>query len=179
MVGKTLCMLSAALMAIGVAAEEGKAAGALYENMCGTAQSLALWKNSAVAELLPAAGPSGNYAVKFVASDDKGKTINFIIPVAAVRGKTVTFSAMVKAENVKAVPQSWKGVKCQIFAVADGNKQYNEEGLTRADRFGSYQWRKVSTTFAVPANLNYMGLSMGIYQTSGTVLFSNINFTVK
>ncbi|MDD3153556.1 MAG: alpha-amylase family glycosyl hydrolase [Victivallaceae bacterium] len=151
----------------------------LFSPMAESKKTLVLWDNYAAAELLPSGGPNGTGAIRLQSSDAKGKTMRFVVPVAAVRGKTVRFSALVKAEDVKAVAESWKGVKLQIYATTADKKDYNQESMTFADRFGSYDWRKLGTTFQVLENVTYMSLSIGIYQTSGTVYFSALDLSAK
>ncbi|MDD3155824.1 MAG: hypothetical protein PHS41_13275, partial [Victivallaceae bacterium] len=151
----------------------------LYRNLGDSPEALKRWEGARAENFLPAGGPDGKYAIRLVSSSDQGNIIHFLIPAGAVRGKVLRLSAMVQAQNVKSKSLGYMGVKFMIYAVGADKKSYNQETMTRADRFGSYPWRELATVFHAPKDLMYLRISIGVYGTEGTALFSGINLAAK
>jgi hypothetical protein len=103
-----------------------------------------------------------------------GAITSLTLPVEAMRGCLVYGSAMVKAENVSAKPNPWNGIK--LMAALDGpdGKAWPQAPLG----VGSFDWKKASFSFRVPANATKLTLVLGLEQVTGKVWFDNVKLTL-
>ena len=116
---------------------------------------------------LPKAGPDGKPAIEI--KSDKNLTISCFVPADSYRGKWLVFSAKVKAVDVAKPKQHYEGVKMIV-----GTGSLSEGSVTRS---GSYDWKENATAAFVPENAKRIQIIIGLMNTTGTVLYSDLKLT--
>ncbi len=170
------CMLAGALFGVACTGF----AKDIADDMVGTADALKKWGGNAAVEFLPDGGYKGKAAVRIVAgADKKGKMIGQSLKADEVKGKKIEFSAKVKAENVAPGSKSWLGVKFMISIKTAEGKQSWIETFPANLRNGTYDWQEIKTTANVPADAVTVSVSMGIQESEGTVLFSDVEVELE
>ncbi|HEX2950398.1 MAG TPA: hypothetical protein VHV83_12680 [Armatimonadota bacterium] len=97
------------------------------------------------------------------------------LPVEQMRGCTITFSAMVKGENISQKPKPWNGVKYMLFVDAKSGKNWPQGAIP----VGTFDWRPVTFQVKIPDDASAMNMSLGLEQVSGKVWFDNIKITAS
>lgn len=102
-------------------------------------------------------------------------TLSYPLPVAALRGRSVTCQAMVKADGVAKPPAYWNGVKFMLVVDSPSGKKFPAAmGL-----WGTFGWKPVSFTADIPKDATRTTLVLGIEQTHGKAAFQNVRVEVK
>lgn len=96
------------------------------------------------------------------------------LTVAAMRGYLVRGSAMVRAENVSAKPNSWNGIKFMLALETPERKLWPQADLG----IGTFDWRRVAFTVRVPTNASSARLVLGLEQVTGKVWFDDVKIVV-
>ncbi|MEK6794000.1 MAG: cellulase family glycosylhydrolase [Spirochaetota bacterium] len=105
----------------------------------------------------------------------KSKSTVALLPVDAMKGKKTVCTAKVKAENVSEPPKSHNGIKYMlVVSKSDGKKDYLQQNLPG----GSFGWKDVSFTVAVPENTTKLELTLGLELVSGKAWFDNVKVAV-
>jgi hypothetical protein len=95
-------------------------------------------------------------------------------PVENVRGYLLYFSAMIKAENVSAKPQSWNGIKFMAPITTPGAKLHPQGTIG----VGTFDWKRVIFPLRIPKDATQMSLYLGLEAVTGKVWFDDIKITV-
>ncbi len=96
------------------------------------------------------------------------------LPIEQLRGTRLRVSGRIKAENVATPPQSYNGVKMMLILDAPSGKQW----LQRNAVWGTFDWKEISFSAAVPEDATEATLLLGIENTTGTVWFDDLSITV-
>jgi len=110
----------------------------------------------------PAGSPEGSAAVTFT------------LPVEAMRGYLVYFSARIKAENVSPKPQPWNGVKFMAPIVAPDGRLWPAAEMP----VGTFDWQRFGFAARVPANATSISLHLGLEQVTGKAWFDEVRVSV-
>ena len=94
----------------------------------------------------------------------------YSIDAAKIAGKLVTISALVKAENVSAPPDSWNGVKVMLVLQTGDSKDYPQVPLPT----GTFGWRQFTHTLRVPTGIEKATLVLGLEKVSGCAWFDDV-----
>jgi hypothetical protein len=106
----------------------------------------------------PAATPQGSCVIRYS------------LPVEAMRGCRVGFSAWVKAENVSDRPKAWNGVKFMAAIESpEGNKWPGAD-----TNIGSFDWQKIAFSARIPEDAKSIALTIGLEAVSGKVWFDDV-----
>ena len=91
-----------------------------------------------------------------------------------LRGTRLRISGRIKSENVETPPQHYNGVKMMLILDGPGGTQWFQQ-----DRlWGTFDWKDVVFTVAVPKDVTEVTLFLGIENTTGTVWFDDITIAV-
>lgn len=85
------------------------------------------------------------------------------------------FECLAKAEGVSKPPHAYNGVKFMFHHVAatQGPFWQNQNNV-----FGTFDWKPLSFTTSVPADVEEAWLYLGLQESSGTVWFDDVRVTV-
>lgn len=134
-------------------------------NLTGNESEFKKWSNrSADVKFLPNGGPDGKAA--FAIDSKKNSVISYNLPVSRYRNKWVVMTGKIKAENIAKAPNPYLGVKFMING---------SEG--RIVRFGSYDWTTAASVVYVPEDAKKMIVHIGIQETTGKALFSDLSIS--
>lgn len=97
------------------------------------------------------------------------------LPVQGLRGCTLLFSAMVKAEGVSARPNPWNGIKFMAPTVAGGVRSWPQGEIG----VGTFDWQPAAWQTHVVAWATEMRLLLGLENVTGKVWFDNVRITVR
>lgn len=149
-------------------------AGDIYDNMLGSQEAVAKWRNAKAMTFLPAGGPeSDESAVKITATDAaKGAMVQFPVDISKVRGKALKLTAKIKGEDISVPPKPYLGVKMMLTVTgADGKVNYPD---VQPKLTGTFGWREVRTLATIPADAKSVVISIGLQNSSGTIYFSDL-----
>lgn len=97
------------------------------------------------------------------------------LPVERVRGCVLSFSALIKAENISAKPKAYNGVKFMAPIVTPSDKQWPAVTIDS----GSFDWKRFCFTVRVPADATQMQLCLGLELVTGKVWFDDVRVVVR
>ena len=117
-------------------------------------------------------GSQGGHALVLTSSTGQGgdAVARRQLPVEAMRGYVVQFSARIKAENVSRKPLPYNGVKFMAAIATDHEKTWPAAELA----VGTFDWQKVVFRTAIPENAREVSLVVGLEAVSGTACFDDI-----
>ena len=96
------------------------------------------------------------------------------LPVERFRGCRVTVRARVKADKVVEPPQHWNGIKCMLKIVTPEQTLWEQ----KSNVFGSFDWKEIVFTTAIPRSAESIDLILGLESTCGTVWFEKVRMEV-
>jgi len=101
----------------------------------------------------------------------RAESLQLKLPTDKLAGQLVTFSAMVKAENVSQPDINWKGIKVMLVYESEHGKQHPHV------RFGtgSFDWTAGSETLRIPSGITKATLVLGLQQVTGKVWFDDVS----
>jgi hypothetical protein len=108
-------------------------------------------------------------------TSDPGRTIALPVPVEKVRGKRVFFGADVKTANISPKPNPWNGVKVMMMIETLSGRSYPQPEIPD----GSVEWRRCSTSVAVPQTATNVVIVLGLEKVSGEAWFDNVSITPR
>jgi len=106
---------------------------------------------------------------------EKATLAQMALPVERVRGCVLSFSAMIKAENVSEKPKPWNGVKFMAPIVAPAGNQWPSATLDT----GSFNWQRFFFTVRVPADATRLTLCLGLEAVTGKAWFDDVRVVVR
>ena len=116
-------------------------------------------------------GFDGNAAAVESADTKTSQSIQTVLPVGRLQGRTITLTAKVKAVNVSNKPANYNGIKFMLRLVdAEGEKDFPQAQIG----VGSFDWKNVSLTRAIPENTVSAQLVLGLERVSGKVWFDDV-----
>jgi endoglucanase len=102
-------------------------------------------------------------------------TVQVALPIEQMRGYIVTFSARVKAEDVKGKPNPWNGIKFMApWVRANGETSWPAEQFDEE----TFDWRRVAFRVAVPEDARKISLVVGLERATGKAWFDDIQVSV-
>lgn len=137
------------------------------------ADALKAWSGKAALE----PGFQGGHAlcVARPAGSAQGSTmVNVPLPVEQMRGYLVHFSAMIRAEDVSAKPQSWNGVKFMAPIVSETGRSWPAAQID----VGTFDWKRLTFAARVPDDAKSMSLCLGLELVTGKAWFDDVRVTV-
>lgn len=106
---------------------------------------------------------------------EKAALAQMTLPVERVRGCVLSFSAMIKAENVSEKPNPWNGVKFMAPLVSPAGNQWPAATLDT----GSFDWKRCFFTVRVPADATRLTLCLGLEAVTGKAWFDDVRVVVR
>ncbi|MBL4702481.1 MAG: cellulase family glycosylhydrolase [Phycisphaeraceae bacterium] len=107
--------------------------------------------------------------------------VESFLSVKKFRGYTLSFSAMIKAQDVTQKPKRWNGIKFAArFVMADGTEGRGDNtwpGIMIDT--GTFDWRLCAFKVVVPQNATRMILTVGLDSVAGKVWFDNLKGSVR
>lgn len=94
----------------------------------------------------------------------------YSIDAAAIAGKLVTISAVVKADGVSEGPESWNGIKVMLVLEAGKGRDYPQVSIPA----GTFDWKRFSHTLRIPAGVEKASLVLGLEKVKGRVWFDEV-----
>lgn len=111
----------------------------------------------------------------FVTLPDQGSQfVHIPLPAESIRGRRISLSAHVKAENVTKPREPWNGVKVMLKTTAPGGTDY--QGLM--DLYGTFNWKSCGLIATIPPDVTEATLMLGIQDASGEAWFDDIALSV-
>lgn len=106
---------------------------------------------------------------------DGAASVQARLPVERVRGCLLSFSAMIRAEDISPKPNSWNGVKFMAPIVGGSGRQWPAATLPA----GTFDWRRVGFQVWVPEDAESMTLVLGLEAVTGRAWFDDVKVTVR
>lgn len=109
------------------------------------------------------------------AEPGEGTMIGLPLNLSRYGNCQLQFRCLAKADNVSKPGKSYLGVKYMFHAVSPtaGPQWVNENGV-----FGTFDWKELSFTATIPADVAQADLSLGLQDCNGTVFFDDLEITV-
>ena len=121
--------------------------------------------------------PDGKWCMAVEVADKKpgGKMVSLPVNLAPWRGMVLHFQCQAKAEGVAKPAQPYNGIKFMLhFKAPSGERWTNQNNL-----FGTFDWKPVGFSFAIPEDANDGELCLGLQDTFGKAWFGEITVTVQ
>jgi hypothetical protein len=96
------------------------------------------------------------------------------LPAETLRGVTIRGSAMVRAEDVSAKPNSWNGIKFMLAIETPDRKLWPQAALDT----GTFAWKRAVFSTKIPADASAVTLTLGLEQVTGGVWFDHVKLVV-
>lgn len=101
--------------------------------------------------------------------------LHFPLPKNLVAGRTLLFSANVKANDVAKPAHSWNGLKFQLhFKYTSGADFWKNP----PDIYGSFDWRRLTFSAAIPSDVENPELMLGFEDSNGNAWLSEIEVKI-
>jgi hypothetical protein len=99
------------------------------------------------------------------------------LPAEKLRGYTLAFDAMVKAENVTKAPEAWNGVKFQVHCMGPSGETWGSAaGPRRLD--GTFDWKPFEFVKEIPPDATEVTLCLGFQNSTGKAWFDNVRVRI-
>ena len=122
-----------------------------------------------------AAGYQGSQSLLIEKPERTGSAVRWLdLPADKVAGRIVTFSAVVRAEDISEKPQHYNGIKVMLVLDFDGHKEYPQINFAT----GSFDWTPGQQTLRIPAAVTGARLVLGLEEVSGRVWFDEVEVRV-
>ena len=96
------------------------------------------------------------------------------LPAEQLRGCTLRFSTMVRAEKISAKPKPWNGVKFMAPIVSASGRSWPAASLDA----GTFGWQPAGFTVRVPDDAQQMSLVLGLEAVTGKAWFDDVRVVV-
>ena len=135
------------------------------------ADALARWRGPMTLE----EGYAGKHAMALATKPGSGgATVIRALSLDGLQGCTLRCTAMVRAHEVSAKPQSWNGIKYMLIIQGPGGTSYPQAPLAT----GTFDWQRAAFTAKIPADATNLSLVLGLEQVTGKVWFSDVKLVV-
>jgi len=101
--------------------------------------------------------------------------LRYALPAEKLRGANVSWSAMVKADNVTTPPAIYNGVKVMLHTRGESGDQWLQENSV----WGSFDWKQVFHTARLADDLTTAELILGLENTTGRAWFDDVRITIE
>jgi hypothetical protein len=168
-----LCLLPAALWAQTPEKPPLRRGQVVFETRFEGAAALKGWTGKAALE----PGYEGGHALAIQRTATSGNGSAMVVlqlPVEALRGYQLRFSAKIKAQDVSRKPQAWNGVKFMAPIVTPDGKEWPAASLDA----GSFDWQSAGFAVRVPDDATSLSLCLGLEAVTGKAWFDEIRVTV-
>jgi len=123
--------------------------------------------------------PGRGYSLRVEVPKEKAfkkHMIRLPIDLTKYANTRLRFECMAKAVMVSKPPHTYNGVKYMSHIISD---KYGSLMTNMNKVHGTFDWKKLSFTASVPADVNNSWLVLGLQESSGTVMFDDIRITVN
>ena len=121
--------------------------------------------------------PGGKWclAIEVAGKNPGGKMVSMPVNLAPWRGMVLNFQCQAKAEGVAKPAQPYNGIKFMLhFKAPSGERWTNQNNL-----FGTFDWKPVGFSFAIPEDADAGELCLGLQDSFGKSWFGEIIVTVQ
>lgn len=110
-------------------------------------------------------------------SEQTRVTIPVDLAKLGASGKKLVISGEVKLDGVTKPAQPWNGVKVMLIYSRNGKMFY--PSLLTGRNFGTEDWHTFQKAVAIPADVKNAKLTLGLQDSTGTVIFRNLDISVE
>ena len=121
-------------------------------------------------------GYDGSPSLLIEKAEPEGSAVRRVpVPIECIAGRTITWSAMVRAEDVTEKPRHYNGIKVMLVLEFDGGgRQYPQIDLP----VGTFDWTRHERWLRVPAKARKATLVLGLESVGGRVWFDDVEILV-
>ena len=117
-------------------------------------------------------GVNGSGCLKFYNKEPNGYPQTVELDKDLFKGKKIVLSAMVKALDLKTPANKYWGPKvCLYYKTKSGKQNFIECPKS----YGTYDWKPVSVTAKIPADVETLNLLAGVQRCAGTFMIDEIS----
>jgi len=142
----------------------------LFQTDFEAANALGAWSGQAQLE----SGYQSAHSAAIERQTGPSRIISVRLPAEQMRGCTVLGSAMVKAENVSAKPNSWNGIKFMLAIESPARKLWPQAEIGT----GSFDWQRAVFSARIPKDASGVTLILGLEAVTGKAWFDDVKIAV-
>lgn len=104
----------------------------------------------------------------------RGSIVQKHLPLENLRGVKVRCSAIIRAQDVSAPPDSWNGIKFLLIIQSPGGTAWPQAQVSA----GTFDWQKIGFETRIPADATNVTLTLGLEKVAGEVWFDDVKIAV-